>query len=238
LAIPARAPWTSTPTTAGKTSGSSIWQRILGRLGIIDGDMGPQKVGIALVLLMLLAMPMVVGAVEEPKVYSREEIRMYEEDGWVSGFSIAGGLSEDATVGESTLLKGDIYVNLHKGTGGEEKLLHGFVSGVPVEISVYKDGLRIVGDTVITDSTGKFEYNRFIPKERGYYNLVFSYPAGTGQTYAAQDGWLSTSGTAFYVSEETTPTPTPTPTPPTLGFEAVFAIIGLLAVAYLIRRGR
>jgi len=34
-----------------------------------------------------------------------------------------------------------------------------------------------------------------------------------------------------------TPTPTPSPTPaPTPGFEAVFAIAGLLAVAYLLRR--
>jgi len=196
--------------------------------------MAPQKVGIALVLLMLLAMPMMVSAVEELKVYSLEEIHTYEADGWVSGFSIAGGLSEDATVGESTLIKGDIYVNLHKGVGGEEKLLHGFVSGVPVEISVYKDGLRIVWDTVVTNSTGKFEYNRFIPKERGYYNLIFSYPAGTGQTYAAQDGWLSTSGTAFYVSEETTPTLAPTPQ--ASGFGAMLTIIGLLSVAYLIRQ--
>ncbi|MBU2618011.1 MAG: PGF-CTERM sorting domain-containing protein [Euryarchaeota archaeon] len=36
-----------------------------------------------------------------------------------------------------------------------------------------------------------------------------------------------------------TPTPAPTPTPtPMPGFEAVFAIVGLLAVAYLLRRGR
>jgi len=33
-----------------------------------------------------------------------------------------------------------------------------------------------------------------------------------------------------------TPTPTPTPTPSTSGFEAVFAIAGLLAVMYLMRR--
>ena len=33
-----------------------------------------------------------------------------------------------------------------------------------------------------------------------------------------------------------TPTPTPTPTPP--GFEAVFAIAGLLAIAYLVLRKR
>jgi len=33
-------------------------------------------------------------------------------------------------------------------------------------------------------------------------------------------------------------TPTPTPKPPTPGFEAVFAIAGLLAVAYLVLRKR
>ena len=42
-------------------------------------------------------------------------------------------------------------------------------------------------------------------------------------------------------SSITTPTPTPSPTPtvtstPTPGFEAVFAIAGLLAVVYLLRR--
>ena len=37
------------------------------------------------------------------------------------------------------------------------------------------------------------------------------------------------------VSPPVTPTPTPTPTPP--GFEVVFAIAGLLAVAYILRRG-
>jgi PGF-CTERM protein len=37
---------------------------------------------------------------------------------------------------------------------------------------------------------------------------------------------------------EVIPSPTPTPTPNGPGFEAVFGIVGLLAVAYLLRRGR
>jgi len=39
-------------------------------------------------------------------------------------------------------------------------------------------------------------------------------------------------------SPSPTPTPTPTPAPPTPGFEAIFAVSGLLAVAYLVLRGR
>ena len=34
------------------------------------------------------------------------------------------------------------------------------------------------------------------------------------------------------------PTPTPTPSPPIPGFEVVFAIIGLLVITHLLRRGR
>ncbi|MDI6810681.1 MAG: PGF-CTERM sorting domain-containing protein [archaeon] len=40
------------------------------------------------------------------------------------------------------------------------------------------------------------------------------------------------------VTPEVTPTPSPTPTPTPPGFEAVFAIAGLLTVAYRVLRRR
>ncbi len=222
--------------------------------------MSPQKVGIAFVLLMLLAMPMVVGAVEEPKVYSREEILMYEEDSWDSHFFVEYPLPiipdthprsfiftpqktiinsfdpVELVVDENLLFQGCIDVDLSKEVGGETKVLSGFVSGAPVEINIYKGGIRIFWDSVMTDDTGKFEHNSFVPREQGYYILVYEYLAGTTQYYEAQNGWLSSDDIVFYVSKEITPTPTLTPTPQAHGFGIAFAIVGLLSVAYLIRQ--
>ena len=45
-----------------------------------------------------------------------------------------------------------------------------------------------------------------------------------------------TSTEIYIMTEVPTPTPTPMPTPTPPGFEAVFAIAGLLAVAYLLKR--
>ncbi len=62
------------------------------------------------------------------------------------------------------------------------------------------------------------------------------YEPGSAPTTTAKPTW--TPAPTYVATPETTVTPTeaPTPTPEEPGFEAVFAVAGLLAVAYLVRR--
>ncbi len=107
-----------------------------------------------------------------------------------------------------------------------------------VYLDIYKD------DLIIDDHTGQIGSNGLINfsvtfKEPGYYGYkVYS-------EWEKEHGRIPERTEKFYVYPVPSPSPiptaspsetqTPTPTPP--GFEVIFAIAGLLAVAYIVRRG-
>jgi len=76
----------------------------------------------------------------------------------------------------------------------------------------------------------EFEWKPLINDE--HWSLGGNYKGVGGQTMDEYPEFEEIPGVE--VTPSPTPTPTPTPTPP--GFEAVLMIIGLLTIAYLIRR--
>ena len=97
------------------------------------------------------------------------------------------------------------------------------------------------GTTTIADQLGG--YAKGYDPELDAYDLeiVFVKGATCVDIYACYDATSEDESQVLSLMHsisvpETQPTPTPTPTPKPQGFEAIFAIAGLLAIAYLLRR--
>jgi hypothetical protein len=210
------------------------------------------KIEVILVLLILF-LPMIATAEETTKVYSVEELEAYEQDGWKistgMSYTMPEIISERAKVGENVLIEGSVHVNMRKEIKEETMRLYGRVSNYQIEVFVYRNDLLIFeGYPMITDDRGFYKYTKFIPREPGYYKIVFYdyrwkewHPLSPNTTFA------------FYVYEKDTDNDgVPDkydydPYDPNIqsrgdakapAFEAIFAIAGLLAVAYLLRRRR
>ena len=211
------------------------------------------KIGVVLILLILF-LPIVANAVETTrKVYSVEELEAYEQDGWeiLTGvtYTLPGIISDRAKVDENVLIEGSVQVYMRKEINGEIMTLSGPVSHYQMYVFIYKDDLLIFQYSIFTDDRGFYEFIEFIPREPGYYNIIFQdyrwemrHPLilykNTFAFYVSEkdsdgDGVLDQYDYAPYDPEVQTKSDIETP-----AFEAIFAIIGLLAVAYLFRRRR
>ncbi|MHC1567327.1 MAG: PGF-CTERM sorting domain-containing protein [Candidatus Syntropharchaeia archaeon] len=184
------------------------------------------------------------------KVYSGEELEAFERDGWkisVGMSYISPGLFS-FTVGENVLIEGHAYVNLKKEINGEIKRLYGGISGFQMNVFIYRNGVLVYSTTIVTDDNGVYKITDFIPREPGYYELVF-----TDFYKRERLPYTDNITTSFYVSEKDSDgdgvpdqydydpydpdvqSRSDTKVP---RFEAIFAILGLLAVVYLLRRRR
>jgi len=210
------------------------------------------KIGVLLVFLILF-LPMIANAEETRKVYSVEELEAYEQDGWeiLTGvtYTLPEIISDRAKVGENVLIEGNVGVYMRKEINREIMTLSGPVSHYQMYMFIYKDDLLIFQYSIFTDDQGFYEFIEFIPREPGYYKIVFHdlrwemrHPLilykNTSAFYVSEkdsdgDGVLDQYDYAPYDPEVQTKSDIETP-----AFEAIFAIIGLLAVAYLFRRKR
>ena len=211
------------------------------------------KIGVFLVLLMLL--PLIANAEETRKVYSVEELEAYERDGWgiSRGWSYTSPeiISDRAKVGEDVLIEGSVEVYMRKEIKGETMTLSGLASNNPITVSVYRNDLLIEGPSQVnTDDSGRYKYTRFIPREPGYYKIKLVFYGSRGKEWhpITPDATFT-----FYVSEKDTdddgvpdhydydpydPDIQAKSDIETPGFEAIFAIVGLLTITYLLRRRR
>ena len=214
------------------------------------------KIGVALVLLILF-LPMIANAEETTNVYSIEEIITYKQKGWDVDIFIGYdaptiGLDlREIKVGEKVLINGSVCVDLVKDNGR----LWGQISNYPFGFQIYKNEMDIDLIVQISDDNGEFSAS-FIPKESGSYKAVVKsahewMPYSSG--FPPLDYSYNKSPIYFYVSEKDSdgdgvpdqydydsydPNVQSRSDIKTPAFEAIFAIVGLLAVAYLLRRRR
>lgn len=140
-------------------------------------------------------------------------------------------------VGEIAIIKGSEYVYLRKYTeDGSTKTWDIPVLNDPICVRIYKNDLQVFYDVVYTNSNGEFTCH-FIPEEAGYHKLVVVYPPHntddilywSGQNWDYKwDKWYDE---VFYVSEKTDQSSSS-------GFEAIFAIVGVLIIVYFLRRSK
>ena len=216
------------------------------------------KTGMVLVLLILiLFLPMIANATETTKVYSREEIMAYKQKGWDANVFIGYDAPtifldlKEMEVGENVLINGSVCVDFVK----DNETLGGHISNYPFGFQIYKNEMDIDLIVQISDDNGEFSAS-FIPKESGYYKAVVKsvhewMPYSSG--FPPLDYSYNKKPIYFYVSEKDSDGDGVTdkydydPYDPNIqsrsdvkapAFEAIFAIVGLLAVAYLLRRRR
>jgi hypothetical protein len=217
------------------------------------------KIGTALILIVLVFLALITNAnaEEKTKEYTISDIIDSYEQGWKASTDIwfdfptqdkfrGGGI-----VGENIMIEGSASVSLTK----NNQTLHGRIIS-PREgfiysffIEVYKDGVAVDDIMVIPDINGNFSIT-FTPKEPGYYMI----------DWTSSYNWMPMSHITlgkdkkyFHVSEKDSDgdgVPDQydyDPYDPDIqskndvkapAFEAIFAIAGLLAVAYLLRRKR
>ncbi|MCK4733657.1 MAG: hypothetical protein KAT65_14480 [Methanophagales archaeon] len=214
------------------------------------------KIGVALVLLILF-LPMIANAEETTKVYSIEEIITYKQKGWDVDMFIGYdaptiGLDlREIKVGENVLINGSVCVDLVKDNGS----LGGHISNYPFGFQIYKNEMDLDLIVQISDDNGEFSAS-FIPKEYGYYKAVVKSPhewMPYSSGFPPLDDSYNKNPIYFYISEKDSdgdgvpdqydydsydPNIQSRSDIKTPAFEAIFAIVGLLAVAYLLRRRR
>ena len=147
--------------------------------------------------------------------------------------------SGEPQVGEITIIEGREYVHLGKYTedGSLEKVWDIPVSDDPIFVHIYKNDIQIFYKVIHTNGKGKFTCY-FIPEAAGDHKLVVEYSGpymdycmsyeSPNWDYKRGDYWYEQD---FYVSEKIEQEQSQSP-----GFEAIFIITALLAVAYLLRR--
>ncbi len=192
-----------------------------------------REIGIILVIAMFVIAPMVVDA----KIYNikgedltRDEITERELEGWeivdLRVSQMWGGWhipDVSPTVAEPSTFSVSVVYIIIKDQEGDTLSISGGCIGEPVYLDIYKDNVQVEGYTTWTDS----ECN-------ATFTVTFSEP---GQyTYAVYTEWGKLNGRSgysdvFYVKPPPTPENESVP-----GFEVIFTIAGLLAVAYLLRR--
>jgi len=136
-------------------------------------------------------------------------------------------------VGETVTVEG--YLSVSLGTFENPRLLTLGVAHHPVSLHVYTGDMEIYTDQVETDENGNYKLE-FIPRESGYYKAIIK--AYNGKEYGKVTGFTihASSQTPPQTVTPTPMPPAPTPIPSIPGFEAIFAIAGLLTVTYLLRR--
>ena len=204
------------------------------------------EIVIILILIVLLVF-MPIGA--EAKLLTRDEIAVKESEGWKIRALYAGGITNPwgteepfmPIVDEPTSLEVGVQYVLTKYEGGKKFSLSGSCAGEPVFLEIYKNNIPVDKSYGIpSDSNGWVKFTITF-RESGYYTYkIFT-------QFQKQDNEIPPITRNCYVKSALTPTPTPTPTStPTStpsptpeegvpGFEAIFAITGLLVVAYLLR---
>ena len=107
---------------------------------------------------------------------------------------------------------------------GEENILTpiGISGGLPVTREAY---VSVLPEMPAKLPQGSLSYSI---KLKGYF-----WPDGK-----AERRWRIESNEAILHVEVRGPTPTPTPTKRTPGFETIFALIGIIIVAYLVRKDK
>jgi hypothetical protein len=207
------------------------------------------KIGVALVLLIFF-LPMIANAEETTKVYSIGDITSYRQKGWDDTVYVYfNDTVERAEVGEPLLIEGYVKVLFKK----NNEVLEGFISDYPFVILFYKNGMDIEDYYMESDNIGKFiipktKYGGFVPRESGYYKV---YTRGFYDFLPCKSLWPL----YFYVSiskkdsdddgvhdcydyDPYDPNIQSRSDIKTPAFEVIFAIVGLFAVSYLLRRRR
>jgi len=156
------------------------------------------EIWVVLILLMLF-LPMIADATEPTKIYSSEEIRKLEESGYEiktgKSYTIPEVISERAEVDKPVVIEGYVDAHMWNKSITEATVweLLGRVSNEQVNLYIYKDGLEVFFDAILTDENGEFIFNKFIPRGSGYYEA----------TLMVYGEW-SPSNFSFYVSEKPT----------------------------------
>jgi hypothetical protein len=196
------------------------------------------KIGVALVVWMLF-LPMIANAMGLESI-SKEEVEAYIQ----RGCGMAGrGLTmthPEGTVGERMVIEGDEEVKLYCA----KKELDAYVSNDLIAITIMKEGLIVFQESAITDKSGDFKNDHFIPLESGYYELIIESDIGNKKyrynssfhvskkpTHVDSDGdgWddelerragtdpynIDTNGDGIWDPKDHNPLVAPTPTPPT-----------------------
>jgi len=134
-------------------------------------------------------------------LFHRAEVELKEYEGWktnkIFSYDSPKIISNRAKVGEKLLITGHVKVNLQKDINWS-----GVIREEQVNIYIYKDDLELHFETVFTDDNGKFRTEKFVPKETGYYRIIFKIIAGTEQTSFTEDGIWMPFETTFYVSSK------------------------------------
>ena len=214
------------------------------------------KIGVALVLLILF-LPMIANAEEITKGYSMSDIIAFKKQGWEASTDIRFDIptqrkfGDGGIVGKDIMIEGGASVSLTK----NNQTLYGRIiySDGPAYyflIQICKEDAVVEVLGAIPDDNGNFSVD-FTPKEPGYYNIVWK----SGYDWLPIENAPGFFGSPlyFHVSEKDSdgdgvpdqydydsynPNIQSRSDIKTPAFEAIFAIVGLLAVAYLLRRRR
>jgi len=221
-------------------------------------DMMKWKIGVVLVLLILF-LPMMTNAnaEETTKGYSMSDIIAFKKQGWEASTDIRFDIptqrkfGDGGIVGKNIMIEGGASVTLTK----NNQTLYGRIinsggSAYYFLIQICKDDAVVEVLGAIPDDNGNFSVD-FTPKEPGYYNIVWK----SGYDWLPIENAPGFFGSPlyFHVSEKDSdgdgvpdqydydsynPNIQSRSDIKTPAFEAIFAIVGLLAVAYLLRRRR
>jgi hypothetical protein len=225
------------------------------------------KIGMFLVLLMLV-LSAITNAAETAKVYSSEEIRILERQGYEIekgiSYTIPEIVSERSEVGKPVIIQGYVSASVVNITDKKARVSErlGYVSNSQVTFCIYKDSLYVFSGSVRTNESGIYKFNTFIPRESGYYkatvmygghpcNISFHASEKSNQIDSDGDGWgdeqerragtdphnVDTDGDGIWDPKDPNPLVAPTSVlEEMIGFEAIFAIMGLSVVICFLRR--
>ncbi|RZN33638.1 MAG: hypothetical protein EF813_11060 [Methanosarcinales archaeon] len=228
------------------------------------------KIGAILVLLILNSL-MVTNATETTKVYSNEEIRTLERRGYEIeksiSYTIPESISKRSEVGKPVVIQGYVSASVlnESATTASVNVWDqlGYVSTNQVTFCIYKNGLKVFlsSSSILTNESGMYNFNTFIPRESGYYKATIMYGGHPCNIsfYASEkpakvdsdgDGWddeqemqagtyphnVDTDGDGIWDPKDPNPLVATSMLKEMLGFEAIFAIMGLFVVVYILRR--
>ena len=222
------------------------------------------KIGVILILLILL-LPTIANATDTTKIYTRDEIEAFAEEGYTIAESASLKFQERfSTINEPFIIKGYVHAHIlnESITGATVWEELGLVSNEDVDLYIYKDGLEVFSHYGSANESGAFRFDEFIPREQGYYKACIRAPYGDWPhsfTFYAEksapidsdgDGWsdaqeriagtdpynVDTDGDGIWDPKDPNPLVAPTPTTSIPAFQIIPGIVALLTVAYLLRR--
>lgn len=219
-------------------------------------NMRKWKIGAVLILLILfITMITNVNAEETTKGYSISDIIAFKKQGWEASADIwfdsptHRKFRDGGIVGENIMIEGGASVKLTK----NNQTLYGHIinpggSAYYFSIQICMDDAAVEVLGAIPDDNGNFSVD-FTPKEPGYY--VIDWKSGYDWLPIENAPGFFGSPLYFHVSEKDSDgdgvpdqydydpydpnvqTKSDIETP---GFEAIFAIVGLVTIAYLLRK--